>query len=36
MMDASTNGSIDVSSRHLESMAERQRGVYPHYFGVTM
>ena len=36
MMDASTNGSIDASARHLESMAERRRGVYPHYFGVTM
>ena len=36
MVDASHDGSLEASSRHLELMAERQRGVYPHYFGVTM
>jgi DNA-binding SARP family transcriptional activator len=36
IVDASQDGSLEASSRHLKLMAERQRGVHPHYFGVTM
>ena len=36
MIDASTAGSLERCRAHLEAMAERQRGVHPHYFGVTM
>jgi DNA-binding SARP family transcriptional activator len=35
-IDASTTGSIDAMSRHLLAMADRQRGLHPHYYGVTM
>ncbi|HEV7604621.1 MAG TPA: hypothetical protein VGO15_06610, partial [Candidatus Limnocylindrales bacterium] len=36
MIDATTTGSIDAMSRHLLSMADKQRGLHPHYYGVTM
>ncbi len=36
MIDAIADGDIDAFSKHLTSMADRQRGVHPHYFGVTM
>ena len=36
MIDAFVSGSLDATSRHLATMAERQRGVHPHFFGVTM
>ena len=37
MIDASTDGSIVAMSRAiLSTMADRQRGVHPHFFGVTM
>ncbi len=35
MIDANNGGSIDAMSRHLSSMAERQRGLHPHFYGVT-
>ena len=36
MIDATTDGNIPALAAHLRAMAERQRGVHPHYFGVTM
>jgi DNA-binding SARP family transcriptional activator/tetratricopeptide (TPR) repeat protein len=36
MVDATTDGNIETFSKHLRAMAEQQRGVHPHYFGVTM
>ena len=36
MIDASRDGSVLALSKHLEAMAETQRGLHPHYFGVTM
>jgi len=36
IIDTSTSGSLEVMSRHLMSMAKRQRGVHPHFYGVTM
>ena len=36
MIDATTDGNIPALATHLRAMAERQRGVHPHYFGVTM
>ena len=36
MIAASTSGSLPAVSRQLLTMAERQRGTHPHYFGVTM
>ncbi len=36
MIDAGGEGSNDELTRHLQTMADRQRGVHPHYFGVTM
>jgi len=36
MIGASRDGSVVALSKHLEAMAETQRGVHPHYFGVTM
>lgn len=36
MLDAVLDGDIEAFARHLRSMAERQRGSHPHYFGVTM
>jgi DNA-binding SARP family transcriptional activator len=36
IVGATSDGSVDASSTHLMLMAERQRGVHPHYFGVTM
>ncbi len=36
MIDAGGEGSNDELMRHLQTMADRQRGVHPHYFGVTM
>jgi LuxR family maltose regulon positive regulatory protein len=36
MIDAITDGNIDTFSRQLTAMAERQRGVHPHFYGVTM
>jgi DNA-binding SARP family transcriptional activator len=36
MLDAAADGSLDALASHLEAMAERQRGVHPHYYGVTM
>ena len=36
MLGAGQSGSIATLSTHLRLMAEQQRGVYPHYFGVTM
>ena len=35
-MPAAATGSIPEMSRHLEIMANRQRGVHPHFYGVTM
>ncbi len=29
-------GDFRLLDQHLETMADRQRGVYPHYYGVTM
>jgi DNA-binding SARP family transcriptional activator len=36
MLDSSTGGSLDATSTQLATMAEQQRGVHPHFFGVTM
>src|SRR3954451_24045489 len=36
MVRASGTGSLDEMSRHLETMAASQRGIHPHFFGVTM
>ena len=36
MIDASQSGSLDAMSKHLKAMAELQRGVHPHFYGVTM
>ncbi len=36
MIDATGSGSLDEVARHLTTMAEDQRGVHSHYFGVTM
>ena len=36
MLAAAQAGSIPDVSRHLELMASRQRGVHPHFYGVTM
>jgi DNA-binding SARP family transcriptional activator len=36
MIDATGDGSIDLMSNHLRSMARRQHDVHPHYYGVTM
>jgi DNA-binding SARP family transcriptional activator len=35
MLDASATGSIEALTSHLVRMAEHQRGVHPHYLGVT-
>ena len=35
MIDANNGGSIDAMTRHLLSMAEQQKEVHPHYYGVT-
>jgi DNA-binding SARP family transcriptional activator len=35
LIDATADGSIDATTRHLTTMAERQRGFHPHFFGVT-
>src|SRR3954447_64967 len=36
MLDASATGSIEALTTHLVAMADHQRGMYPHYLGVTM
>jgi len=36
MIDSTDSGSLVETSRHLLAMSEGQRGVHPHYFGVTM
>ncbi len=36
MLDASATGSIDEFVQHLKSMAETQRGIHRHFFGVSM
>ncbi len=36
MVDASLDGSLVEMSTHLRKMASRQRGIHPHYYGVTM
>ncbi len=36
MIEATGSGSLDEVVRHLASMAERQRGIHSHYYGVTM
>ncbi len=36
ILAAGQTGSIPAMSRHLEQMAHRQRGVHPHFYGVTM
>lgn len=36
MLDASGSGSIEAFVRHLKSMAETQRDVHNHFFGVSM
>ncbi len=36
MVDASLDGSLVEMAAHLTKMAGRQRGIYPHYYGVTM
>jgi DNA-binding SARP family transcriptional activator len=36
MIDAESTGSVEEVDRHLSYMAERQRGIQPHFFGVTM
>jgi len=36
MLDASINGSVVALAKHLSSMAETQRGVHSHFFGVSM
>jgi DNA-binding SARP family transcriptional activator/tetratricopeptide (TPR) repeat protein len=35
LIEANNGGSIDVLTQHLTSMAERQKGVHPHFYGVT-
>ncbi|MFL5676699.1 MAG: hypothetical protein ACJ77X_03570, partial [Chloroflexota bacterium] len=35
ILEAAGDGSIPAITRHLSAMAQRQRGVHPHYFGVT-
>src|SRR3954470_17341926 len=35
ILDASGDGRLDALNLHLMKMAEHQRGVHPHYFGVT-
>src|SRR3954454_8429092 len=36
MLDASADGSIEALTAQLVAMADHQRGMYPHYLGVTM
>jgi DNA-binding SARP family transcriptional activator len=36
LISANRSGSVDALSRRLAAMAERQRGVHPHFYGVTM
>jgi DNA-binding SARP family transcriptional activator len=36
MLAAGQTGSIPTLSEHLQLMAQRQRGVHPHFYGVTM
>jgi DNA-binding SARP family transcriptional activator len=36
LISANRSGSLEALSRHLSAMAERQRGVHPHFYGVTM
>ena len=36
IIDTNSNGSIEALSRHLRTMADQQRGLHPHYYGVTM
>jgi DNA-binding SARP family transcriptional activator/tetratricopeptide (TPR) repeat protein len=36
MLDASLTGSLDALARHLADMADAQRGVHDHFFGVSM
>ncbi len=36
MIAASGIGSLDLLSRHLHRLADRERGTYQHYYGVTM
>jgi DNA-binding SARP family transcriptional activator len=36
LIDANDSGSIEALSRRLAAMAESQRGVHPHFYGVTM
>ena len=35
LIDSFGSGNLDAATAHLEKMAERQRGVHPHFFGVT-
>jgi DNA-binding SARP family transcriptional activator/tetratricopeptide (TPR) repeat protein len=35
LIEANNGGSIEALSQHLTSMAERQKGVHPHFYGVT-
>jgi DNA-binding SARP family transcriptional activator len=36
MIAASGSGELEGLTRHLQTLAERQRGAHQHYFGVTM
>lgn len=36
LLDVGGAGSLIAAAGHLSAMAERQRGVHPHWFGVTM
>ncbi len=36
IVSASSDGNVDLLSRQLLAMAEQQRGIHPHYFGVSM
>lgn len=36
MVAAGDDGSVEAAARHLLHMAAQQRGVHPHYFGVSM
>jgi DNA-binding SARP family transcriptional activator len=36
LIDTSHDGSVEALSQHLIAMADHQRGVHPHFYGVTM
>jgi len=36
LVASSSDGNVETLSRHLLAMATKQRGIHPHYFGVSM